>query len=70
MISCRTAGGAGCGDPLERDPDRVRWEVLNELLTSEKAKEYYGVIIRTGEEGEPIVDRETTEAYRAALRVR
>jgi len=70
VISCRTAGGAGCGDPLERDPDRVRWEVLNELLTSEKAKEYYGVIIRTGEEGEPIVNRETTEAYRAALRVR
>jgi N-methylhydantoinase B len=68
VISCRTAGGAGYGDPLERDPERIRWEVLNELLTPENAKQFYGVVIRTGQDGDPVVDREATEAYRAERR--
>ena len=42
LISCRTAGGGGFEDPLERDPERVRWEVLNEILTPEQADELRG----------------------------
>ena len=64
VISCRTAGGAGYGDPLERDPERVRWEVLNEILSPEKAKESYGVIIELDQGGDPVVNRKATEAYR------
>ena len=68
VISCRTAGGAGYGDPLERDPERVRWEVLNEILSPEKAKESYGVIIELDPGGDPVVNRKATEAYREQRR--
>jgi N-methylhydantoinase B len=62
------AGGAGYGDPLERDPERVRDEVLNEILTPEKAKDFYGVIIATDTIGDPMVDLQATVAYRSERR--
>jgi N-methylhydantoinase B/oxoprolinase/acetone carboxylase alpha subunit len=62
------AGGAGYGEPLERDPERVCWEVLNEILTPEKAKEIYGVIIVVDANGDPAVDLRATEAYRSERR--
>ena len=40
-----TGGGAGVGDPAERDPRDVRWDVLNEYVTVEKARETYKVAI-------------------------
>ena len=40
-----TGGGAGVGDPAERDPRDVRWDVLNEYVTVEKASETYKVAI-------------------------
>jgi N-methylhydantoinase B len=40
-----TAGGGGWGDPLERDPKRVRNDVARKLMTQEKAKSAYGVIL-------------------------
>ncbi|MCD6263533.1 hydantoinase B/oxoprolinase family protein [Candidatus Bathyarchaeota archaeon] len=45
MVSLRTGGGGGWGDPLERDPERVRWDVKNEYITLEQALEIYGVAI-------------------------
>lgn len=38
-------GGCGVGDPLERDIDAVQWDVRNEIVSPENAKEEYGVII-------------------------
>ena len=38
----RTAGGGGWGDPLERDPERVRGDVLDGKVTPEAAREKYG----------------------------
>jgi N-methylhydantoinase B len=40
-----SAGGAGYGDPLERDPDRVLVDVLDEYVTVDRAREDYGVVI-------------------------
>jgi N-methylhydantoinase B len=40
-----TAGGGGWGDPLERDPRRVRNDVARKLMSQEKAKSAYGVIL-------------------------
>jgi N-methylhydantoinase B len=40
-----TAGGGGWGDPLERDPRRVRNDVARKLMTQEKARVAYGVIL-------------------------
>jgi len=39
------AGGGGWGDPLERDPKAVLRDVRNELLSAEKARRDYGVIV-------------------------
>ncbi|ADU95961.1 hydantoinase B/oxoprolinase family protein [Geobacillus sp. Y412MC52] len=40
-----TAGSGGWGDPLERDPEKVRLDVVRGLVSLEKAEKSYGVII-------------------------
>lgn len=40
-----TAGGGGWGDPLERDPERVRWDVIEEYISLKAAREEYGVVL-------------------------
>ena len=40
-----SSGGGGFGDPLERDPQLVLDDVMDEWLTIETAKKYYGVVI-------------------------
>src|SRR5262249_51799449 len=41
----QTAGGGGWGDPLRRDAEKVRIEVVRELISREKARRDYGVVI-------------------------
>ena len=36
-------GGGGLGDPLERDPELVRQDVLDGLVSVEQARDAYGV---------------------------
>ncbi|MGZ6511983.1 MAG: hydantoinase B/oxoprolinase family protein [Actinomycetota bacterium] len=43
-IEYKFAGGAGWGDPLERDPEKVRDDVLDEYVSRESAERDYGVI--------------------------
>ncbi len=68
VISCRSGGGGGYGNPLDRDPQRVQQEVLYEILTVEQAKEFYGVILETEQQGDPVVNEAATAAYRAEIR--
>jgi N-methylhydantoinase B len=42
---CDVSGGGGVGDPLERDVETVRIDVLNEFVSVEAAREEYGVVI-------------------------
>ena len=44
-VIVRTGGGGGWGDPLEREPERVRWDVLEEMISMEAAREHYGVVL-------------------------
>jgi N-methylhydantoinase B len=46
VISCITAGGGGYGDPLERDPERVRFDVREGLVSSLNARNFYGVVLK------------------------
>lgn len=41
----RTSGGGGWGNPLERDFNKIEWDVLNGYVSLETAKEKYGCII-------------------------
>ena len=63
----QTAGGGGWGDPLERAVDKVRTDVVRELVSADKARTDYGVVLDrdTGE-----VDVEATRTLRAELRQR
>jgi N-methylhydantoinase B len=44
-VKITTSGGGGYGDPLERDPDRVRADVELGYVSREQARDAYGVII-------------------------
>ncbi len=45
MVSLRTGGGGGWGNAMTRDPERVLWDVKNDYISVEDAKNIYGVII-------------------------
>jgi N-methylhydantoinase B len=45
VIIMDAAGGGGYGEPLERDPEMVEWDVIEGYVSLEKAKEDYGVVI-------------------------
>lgn len=42
MVTCT---GGGYGNPLERDPKQVAWDVKNEYITLEQAEKDYGVLV-------------------------
>jgi N-methylhydantoinase B len=63
VIRVETPAGAGYGDPLRRDPQRVLADVVAEKVSVEAARHQYGVVISGGS-----VDVEATRAMRAALR--
>ena len=62
-------GGAGFESPLERDPQAVREDVLDEYVSMEAAREHYGVVL-TGsvEDCDVEVDMAATEKLRAGRR--
>jgi N-methylhydantoinase B len=42
----RTGGGGGWGDPLDRDIERVRHDVMEEFVSREAARRDYGVVLK------------------------
>ena len=62
----RWSGAGGYGDPIERDPEAVRADVVNGRSSREWALKTYGVVL--GEEAEATVDAAATEARRGAIR--
>jgi N-methylhydantoinase B len=47
VVSSRLAGGGGYGDPLARDPEKVRHDVLDGYVSKEAALADYGVVLDT-----------------------
>lgn len=45
VVRVKVAGGGGWGDPLERDVELVMDDVVNEKVSSGRAREVYGVVI-------------------------
>jgi N-methylhydantoinase B len=72
VVHVNLPGGGGYGDPLSRDTERVRWDVIEGYITPEKAERNYGVAVRyTGRSDELvklpeewIIDRKKTEDLR------
>ena len=63
------SGGGGYGDPLERDPEGVLRDVIQEKVTPEHAEREYGVVLVESEDhGEWSLDPSATENLREQLR--
>jgi N-methylhydantoinase B len=63
-VIVRTGGGGGWGEPIERDPERVRWDVLEEFVSKEAARDLYGVVLKD----DLSVDEGATLALRQSLK--
>jgi N-methylhydantoinase B len=64
-------GGGGYGDPSERDPDLVAADAENGLVSLERAREVYGVVVKEGERpGSYTIDAEATGLLRTTSRER
>lgn len=67
LVTVWTTGGGGWGDPLRRDPERVRYDVAVGLVTEEAARREYGVVV-TRVQGKVEIDEVATSELRDALR--
>ncbi len=63
IVRIETSGGGGHGDPLRRDPEKVRLDVRRDYLTAEAARHRYGVILTRGGE----IDEVASAALRESL---
>ena len=59
------SGGGGWGDPLERDPDMVRTDVKNGIVSLKSACENYGVVL---EDPDYTINNEKTTSLREQKR--
>jgi N-methylhydantoinase B len=67
VISFQQSGAGGYGDPLERDPQRVLEDVLDDYVSVEAARGEYGVVI-AGTGADPWVDADATSRLRETMR--
>ena len=70
MFSRPTAGGGGYGDPLERDPEKVREDVADDYVSLARAAKDYGVVLNVIDADlcEYQIDRDATRQLRAEIR--
>lgn len=45
IVTIITPGAGGWEDPLTREPAKVLWDVAEEFISPERAKECYGVVV-------------------------
>jgi N-methylhydantoinase B len=64
LVSTRLAGGGGHGNPLDRSPDLVLRDVLDDFVSRQKALDAYGVVVTD----EATVDQAQTEEVRRVKR--
>jgi N-methylhydantoinase B len=60
VFTLETGGGGGFGDPLEREPERVRVDVVDGYVTHAAAERDYAVVVRP----DATVDEEATSRLR------
>ena len=67
VISFQQSGAGGYGDPLERDPALVLDDVLDDYVSTDAARDAYGVVI-IGAGADLRVDERATAALRGNRR--
>jgi len=61
VFHVRWGGGIGYGDPIQRDPERVRDDVLKDYVSQKSAYEDYGVVLETDGETIKVADVRTDQ---------
>ena len=61
-VIIRTGGGGGWGNPLSRPADKVRWDVIEGIVSADAAKSEYGVVLRPDQS----IDEAATARERAS----
>jgi N-methylhydantoinase B len=70
VIAYQHGGGAGFGPAVLRDPEAVKEDVLDELVSIDAARDRYGVVFTgTVENFDLTVDATATQALRQTMRV-
>ena len=64
IVRMESAGGGGYGDPLKRNPERVRHDVYLGYLNVKRASDRYGVVL----DNDGAVDAAATETERSRVR--
>jgi len=65
VVTIVTPGGGGWGDPFTRDPERVLRDVIEELISPERAREYYGVVVERKGYRQFQINRSETDELRS-----
>ena len=67
ILVSNSGGGGGVGDPLDREIEKVRWDALNEYISTKTARNVYGVVLdpKTFK-----VDEKATAALRTKLKTK
>jgi len=65
VVTIRTPGAGGWGDPMKRDPGKVLWDVTEGFISPKRAREAYGVSVEELEVGKWRVDEEATSKLRS-----
>ncbi|MCG8422341.1 MAG: hydantoinase B/oxoprolinase family protein [Proteobacteria bacterium] len=68
LVRIVTTGGGGWGDPLDRDSELVRMDVVRGVVSRESALRDYGVVFAGADDPSLPVDARATEAQRAGLK--
>ena len=55
VIHVNLPGGGGYGDPFQRAPEKVLWDVIEGYVTADEAEKQYGVAIRYKGEADELV---------------
>lgn len=45
LLWSESGGGGGVGEPVDREVEKVRWDVLNEYISADRARTVYGVVL-------------------------
>lgn len=65
-----STGGGGYGPPTERPAEQVRQDLRDGIITSESARDIFGVVVVDPEADDPVIDEEATRRLREEMRNR
>jgi N-methylhydantoinase B len=64
VYRCVAMGGGGYGDPIDRDPERIRRDLIAGVVSVEDARARYGLVL----DASGAIDHEGTDRQREAIR--